>query len=76
MCKIAEIRLLESDEKLAIIQYTIDCLAINGYKMIGMDHFEKPEDDLLKAIDAGKLPFEINIVLKEDDIIRDYRAYE
>ncbi|RUM64991.1 MAG: hypothetical protein DSZ04_01105 [Sulfurimonas sp.] len=76
MCKIAEIRLLESDEKLAIMQYTIDCLAINGYKMIGMDHFEKPEDDLLKAIDAGKLPFEINIVLKEDDIIRDYRAYE
>ena len=76
MCKIAEIRLLDSDEKLAIMQYTIDCLAINGYKMIGMDHFEKPEDDLLKAIDAGKLPFEINIVLKEDDIIRDYRAYE
>ncbi len=76
MCKIAEIRLLESDEKLAIMQYTIDCLAINGYKMIGMDHFEKPEDDLLKAIDAGKLPFEINIVLKEDDIISDYRAYE
>lgn len=26
-----------------------------GYRMIGMDHFARPEDDLCKALDAGSL---------------------
>jgi len=43
------------DEKLAIMQYTIDFLTSNGYKMVGMDHFAKPEDELFKAIDKGEL---------------------
>ena len=41
--------------KLAIFQYTIDFLTDNGYKMIGMDHFAKPEDELFGAIEKGEL---------------------
>lgn len=41
--------------KLAIMKYTIDYLTGNGYKMIGMDHFAKPEDELFKAIEKGEL---------------------
>jgi len=41
--------------KLAIFQYTIDFLTSNGYKMIGMDHFAKPEDELFTAIEKGEL---------------------
>ena len=41
--------------KLAIFQYTIDFLTANGYKMIGMDHFAKPEDELFGAIEKGEL---------------------
>jgi len=41
--------------KLAIFQYTIDFLTENGYKMIGMDHFAKPEDELFGAIAKGEL---------------------
>jgi len=37
------------------MQYTIDFLTSNGYKMVGMDHFAKPEDELFKAIDKGEL---------------------
>ena len=55
MRKIDETTLPRPDEKLAIMQYTIDFLTSNGYKMVGMDHFAKPEDDLFKAIDKGEL---------------------
>ncbi|MDQ7059607.1 MAG: oxygen-independent coproporphyrinogen III oxidase [Sulfurimonas sp.] len=55
MRKIDETTLPLPDEKLAIMQYTIDFLSSNGYKMIGMDHFAKPEDELFKAIDKGEL---------------------
>jgi oxygen-independent coproporphyrinogen-3 oxidase len=55
MRKIDETTLPRPDEKLQIMQYTIDCLTENGYKMIGMDHFVKPEDELFKAIDKGEL---------------------
>ncbi|MDA7818457.1 oxygen-independent coproporphyrinogen III oxidase [Sulfurimonas sp.] len=55
MRKIDETTLPEADEKLQIMQYTIDYLTENGYKMIGMDHFAKPEDDLFKAIEKGEL---------------------
>ena len=41
--------------KLAIFQYTIDFLTSNGYKMIGMDHFAKPQDELFGAIAKGEL---------------------
>jgi oxygen-independent coproporphyrinogen III oxidase len=55
MRKIDETTLPEPDEKLQIMQYTIDFLTNNGYKMIGMDHFAKPEDELFKAIEKGEL---------------------
>jgi len=55
MRKIDETTLPLPDEKLQIMQYTIDFLTSNGYKMIGMDHFAKPKDDLFKAIEKGEL---------------------
>jgi len=55
MRKIDETTLPLPDEKLQIMQYTIDFLTSSGYKMIGMDHFAKPEDELFKAIQKGEL---------------------
>ena len=55
MRKIDETTLPRPDEKLEIMQYTIDFLTSNGYKMVGMDHFAKPEDELFKAIEKGEL---------------------
>ncbi|SFV75680.1 Coproporphyrinogen III oxidase, oxygen-independent [hydrothermal vent metagenome] len=55
MRKIDETTLPLPDEKLAIMQYTIEFFQNNGYKMIGMDHFAKPEDELFKAIKKGEL---------------------
>jgi len=55
MRKIDETTLPLPDEKLQIMQYTIDFLTENGYRMIGMDHFAKPEDELFKAIEKGEL---------------------
>ena len=55
MRKIDETTLPLPDEKLQIMQYTIDYLTENGYRMIGMDHFAKPEDELFKAIEKGEL---------------------
>ncbi|QOY55236.1 oxygen-independent coproporphyrinogen III oxidase [Candidatus Sulfurimonas marisnigri] len=55
MRKIDETTLPLPDEKLQIMQYTIDFLTSNGYRMVGMDHFAKPEDELFKAIDKGEL---------------------
>ena len=42
-------------EKLEILKDTIDFFTSNGYKMVGMDHFAKPEDELFKAIEKGEL---------------------
>ena len=55
MRKIDETTLPLPDEKLKIMQYTIDFLTSHGYKMVGMDHFAKPEDELFKAIEKGEL---------------------
>ncbi|MRI58791.1 MAG: oxygen-independent coproporphyrinogen III oxidase [Epsilonproteobacteria bacterium] len=55
MRKIDETTLPSPDVKLAILKYTIDFFTSNGYKMIGMDHFAKPEDELFKAIEKGEL---------------------
>ncbi len=55
MRKIDETTLPEPDEKLRIMQYTIDFMEKNGYKMIGMDHFAKPDDELFLAIEKGEL---------------------
>lgn len=42
-------------EKLEMLKDTIDFFTTNGYKMVGMDHFAKPEDELFKAIEKGEL---------------------
>ncbi len=55
MRKIDETTLPEPSVKLEILKYTIDYLSSNGYKMIGMDHFAKPSDELFKAIEKGEL---------------------
>src|SRR5574344_1454007 len=43
------------EEKLEMLKQTIDFFTSNGYKMVGMDHFAKPEDELFKAIKKGEL---------------------
>ncbi len=55
MRKIDETTLPRPDVKLNILKYTIDFFQSNGYKMIGMDHFAKPDDELFLAIDKGEL---------------------
>ncbi|MDD3324363.1 MAG: oxygen-independent coproporphyrinogen III oxidase [Sulfurospirillaceae bacterium] len=55
MRKIDETTLPHPSEKLAIMKYTIDYLQSNGYQMIGMDHFAKPDDELFLAIEKGEL---------------------
>ncbi len=55
MRKIDETTLPTPKVKLEIMQYTIDFLTNNGYKMVGMDHFAKADDELFKAIETGEL---------------------
>jgi len=55
MRKFDETTLPAPDVKLQIFQYTIDFFESNGYKMVGMDHFAKPEDELFGAIKKGEL---------------------
>lgn len=55
MRKFDETTLPSPNEKLNILKYTIDFFTKNGYKMIGMDHFAKPEDELFGAIKKGEL---------------------
>ncbi|MCB4758924.1 MAG: oxygen-independent coproporphyrinogen III oxidase [Sulfurovum sp.] len=55
MRKFDETTLPSPDIKLQIFQYTIDFFENNGYKMVGMDHFAKPEDELFGAISKGEL---------------------
>ncbi len=55
MRKIDETTLPRPDVKLQIMQYTIEFMESHGYKMIGMDHFAKPDDELFKAIKKGEL---------------------
>lgn len=55
MRKIDETTLPHPSVKLEILKYTIDHLSSNGYKMIGMDHFAKPDDELFLAIEKGQL---------------------
>jgi len=55
MRKFDETTLPTPDVKLQIFQYTIDFFETHGYKMVGMDHFAKPEDELFGAIEKGEL---------------------
>ncbi len=55
MRKIDETTLPHPSVKLEILKYTIDYFTSEGYKMVGMDHFAKPEDELFRAIEKGEL---------------------
>jgi oxygen-independent coproporphyrinogen-3 oxidase len=55
MRKFDETTLPTPDIKLQIFSYTIEFFENNGYKMVGMDHFAKPEDELFAAIEKGEL---------------------
>jgi len=55
MRKFDETTIPAPDVKLAILKYTIDYLTSEGYRMIGMDHFAKPEDELFEAMEKGEL---------------------
>ena len=43
------------EEKLDILKMAIEKLGAAGYVYIGMDHFAKPEDELVKARETGHL---------------------
>ena len=53
--RINETELPSADEKLDILQHTINQLTDAGYVYIGMDHFAKPEDELTIAQENGTL---------------------
>jgi len=55
MRKIDETTLPHPSVKLEILKYTIDFFTNNDYKMVGMDHFAKPDDELFQAIQKGEL---------------------
>ena len=44
-----------AEEKLAMLQQSIELLVAGGYRYIGMDHFAKPHDSLVKAQLEGSL---------------------
>ncbi len=53
--RIDEQDLPSSTQKLEMYRRTIDDLAEAGYRLIGMDHFALPDDDLCRAQDEQKL---------------------
>ncbi|RDU74032.1 oxygen-independent coproporphyrinogen III oxidase [Helicobacter anseris] len=55
MGNIDEKTLPTPEEKLEILKFTIEFLESNGYKMIGMDHFAKENDELYLASQKGEL---------------------
>lgn len=55
MRKFNETTFPKPEVKLEMLKDTIDFFTSNGYKMVGMDHFAKPEDELFKAIEKGEL---------------------
>jgi oxygen-independent coproporphyrinogen-3 oxidase len=55
MRKFDETTLPTPDVKLEIFSHTIEFFEDNGYRMVGMDHFAKPEDELFTAIAKGEL---------------------
>ena len=55
MRKFDETTFAPPSEKLIILKDSIDFFTTNGYKMVGMDHFAKEDDELFKAIEKGEL---------------------
>ena len=53
--KFDETTFASASTKLEILQDTIEFFTTNGYNMVGMDHFAKPDDELFQAIKKGEL---------------------
>ena len=53
--KFDETTFASASTKLEILQDTIEYFTTNGYNMVGMDHFAKPDDELFQAISKGEL---------------------
>ncbi|WP_312240796.1 oxygen-independent coproporphyrinogen III oxidase [Pantoea sp.] len=53
--KIKQADLPDAQQKLAILQQTIETLTQQGYQFIGMDHFARPQDELAIAQRSGQL---------------------
>ncbi|MCE2571044.1 oxygen-independent coproporphyrinogen III oxidase [Motilimonas eburnea] len=53
--KLKEADMPSPQEKLSILQHTIEYLTDQGYVFIGMDHFAKPDDELARAQAQGIL---------------------
>jgi oxygen-independent coproporphyrinogen-3 oxidase len=53
--KIFEDRLPDAQQKLLLLQLTIEKLTAAGYVYIGMDHFAKPDDAMARALANGTL---------------------
>jgi len=53
--KFDETTFASASTKLEILQDTIEFFTNNGYNMVGMDHFAKPDDELFQAIKKGEL---------------------
>ena len=53
--RIDEAQLPKAEDKLEILQHSIETLVNAGYNYIGMDHFAKPEDELSIAQEQGQL---------------------
>jgi len=53
--RINENQLPSAEEKLDILQHSIETLTRAGYEYIGMDHFAKPDDELAIAQAKGSL---------------------
>ncbi len=53
--RIDEAQLPKAEDKLEILQHSIETLVDAGYNYIGMDHFAKPEDELSIAQEQGQL---------------------
>ncbi|HEI9872471.1 TPA: oxygen-independent coproporphyrinogen III oxidase [Morganella morganii] len=53
--KIKDEDLPSAEQKLTILQQTIESLTGSGYQFIGMDHFAKPDDELAIAQNNGIL---------------------
>lgn len=55
MRKFDEALLPSPKSKLEMLKMTMDFFTSNGYEMIGMDHYAKPQDELFAALKNGSL---------------------
>jgi oxygen-independent coproporphyrinogen-3 oxidase len=53
--RIAADELPNPEQRLALLRLAIDELCSGGYRYVGMDHFALPDDDLVRAQEAGGL---------------------